>query len=56
MQRYLSILLLLCVSCSTTKPTTTTNLSSSADFEKLTDDLLYGSLALSPVSAGRSVA
>src|SRR2546423_86163 len=52
MQRYLSIvLLLLCVSCSTTKPTTTTNMNSSADFDKLTDDLLYGSLALSPVSA-----
>jgi uncharacterized protein (DUF885 family) len=51
MRRYLSILLLLFVSCSTTKPSTTTNISSSADFEKLTDDLLYGSLALSPVSA-----
>jgi len=52
MRRYLSIVfLLLCVSCSTTKPSTTTNISSSSDFEKLTDDLLYGSLALSPVSA-----
>jgi uncharacterized protein (DUF885 family) len=50
--RYLSIVLLvLCVSCSTTKPSTTTNMNSPADFEKLTDDLLYGSLALSPVSA-----
>src|SRR5207302_975063 len=52
MRRYLLIfLVLLCVSCSTTKPTTTTNTNSSADFDKLTDDLLYGSLALSPVSA-----
>src|SRR2546421_7072176 len=52
MRRSLSIfLLLLGVSCSPTKPTATTNTNSTADFEKLTDDLLYGSLALSPVSA-----
>ena len=52
MRRYLSTaLLLLCVSCSTTKPSTTTNMSSSADFDKMTDELLYGSLALSPVNA-----
>ena len=52
MRRYLStVLLLLCFSCSTTKPSTTTNMSSSADFDKMTDELLYGSLALSPVNA-----
>jgi len=52
MQRSLSIILLiLCVSCSTAKPTTTTNMSSTADFEKLIGDLLYGALALAPVSA-----
>src|SRR4051812_4941790 len=52
MRRYASIILfLLCVSCSTTKPVTPTNMNSSADFDKLTDDLLYGSLALSPVNA-----
>ena len=45
------ILLFVCVSCSTTQPTTTTNMSSAADFEKLTDDLLYGTLALAPVAA-----
>src|SRR5205809_477869 len=54
MRRYASaVFLLLCVSCSTPKPTptATTNTNSSADFDKLTADLLYGSLALSPVSA-----
>src|ERR1051326_464951 len=40
-----------CVSCSTTKPANTTNMMTPADFDKLTDDLLYGSLALSPVGA-----
>src|SRR5262245_19748287 len=44
-------LFVVCVSCSTTKPTTTTIMSSSAEFEKLTDDLLFGALALSPVAA-----
>src|SRR5262245_27278097 len=52
MQRFLAIFIfLLFISCSTTKPAATTNMSSSADFEKLTDDLLYGALALSPVNA-----
>jgi uncharacterized protein (DUF885 family) len=52
MRRSLSVILFfVCVSCSTTQPTTTTNMSNSADFEKLTDDLLYGALALSPVAA-----
>src|SRR5437762_13611328 len=51
MKRYLcSVLLLLCVSCSTTKPTSTTTMNS-GDFDKLTEDILYGSLALSPVTA-----
>jgi len=54
MQRHLSIILaLLCAGCSGQKPASASgNLPvSSSDFEKLTDDLLYGSLALSPVSA-----
>src|SRR5215467_8834327 len=54
MQRHLSIILaLLCAACSGQKPAPASNnpAASSADFEKLTDDLLYGSLALSPVSA-----
>src|SRR5215467_21607 len=63
MWRYvLSISVLLCVSCSgqkqesttspaTTKSSTAATTSSSSDFDKLTDDLLYGSLALSPVTA-----
>src|SRR5437773_6637415 len=52
MRRYLAtFVFLLCVSCSTTKPTTTTNMSSTAEFDKVTDEFLYGSLALSPVSA-----
>jgi uncharacterized protein (DUF885 family) len=42
---------IICVSCSTTKPTTTTNMNTASEFEKLTDDLLYGALALSPVAA-----
>ena len=45
------LLLVMCVSCSTAKPTTTTNMNTTAEFEKLTDDLLYGALALAPVSA-----
>src|SRR5262245_1419249 len=44
------VLLIMRVSCNTTQPTTTTNMNN-ADFEKLTDDLLYGTLALSPVAA-----
>src|SRR5947209_4134424 len=51
MRRILSILLLLLAGCSTSRPTMTNNTSSASDFAKLTDDLLYGSLALSPVSA-----
>jgi uncharacterized protein (DUF885 family) len=54
MRRILSILLLFLVSCSTSKPTmtnNTSNISGASDFDKLTDDLLYGSLALSPVTA-----
>jgi uncharacterized protein (DUF885 family) len=45
------VLLLMCVSCSTAKPTTTNNMNTAAEFEKLTDDLLYGALALAPVAA-----
>src|ERR1051326_3424387 len=45
------VFLITCVSCSTTQPTTTTNMSNSADFEKLIDDVLYGALALAPVAA-----
>ena len=45
------VLLVMCVSCSTAKPTTTTNMNTTAEFEKLTDDLLYGALALAPVAA-----
>jgi uncharacterized protein (DUF885 family) len=54
MRRYLPVALLIgCVSCSAPPATTTQTASSSttSDFEKLTDDLLYGSLALAPVSA-----
>jgi len=52
MQRPLcTVLLMICVSCSTARTTTTTNMSNTAEFEKLTDDLLYGTLALSPVAA-----
>jgi uncharacterized protein (DUF885 family) len=45
------VLLLMCVSCSTANPTTTKNVNNTAEFEKLTDDLLYGALALAPVAA-----
>src|SRR5215475_3079755 len=52
MHRPLLILLLMTgVSCNTTRPSTTTTTNNAADFEKLTDDLLYGTLALSPVAA-----
>ena len=54
MWRYVLIIsLLLCASCSTPKPASTTNTANSgaADFDKLNDDLIYGSLALSPVTA-----
>jgi uncharacterized protein (DUF885 family) len=54
MQRHLSIILtLLCAGCSGQKPApaSTNPPANSSDFEKLTDDLLFGSLALSPVSA-----
>src|SRR5215468_10547136 len=55
MQRHLSIILaLLCASCSGQKPAPAASdnpPASNSDFEKLTDDLLYGSLALSPVTA-----
>jgi uncharacterized protein (DUF885 family) len=53
MKRLAIILALLCVNCSGSKPapTATTSTTSSADFDKLTDDLLYGSLALTPVTA-----
>src|SRR5262249_26411136 len=52
MQRPLcTVLLMICVSCSTARTTTPTNMSNTAEFEKLTDDLLYGTLALSPVAA-----
>lgn len=54
MRRYLPLVLLAaCVSCSA-PPATRTPAGSSTittDFGKLTDDLLYGSLALAPVSA-----
>src|SRR5437588_4884679 len=51
MRRILSILLLLLAGCSASRPTTTNNTSSASDFARLTDDLLYGSLSLSPVGA-----
>jgi uncharacterized protein (DUF885 family) len=54
MQRHLLIILvLLCTSCGGQKapPPASTSAPGGADFEKLTDDLLYGSLALSPVGA-----
>jgi uncharacterized protein (DUF885 family) len=51
MRRILSILLLFLAGCSTSRPTITDNTSGASDFGKLTDDLLYGSLALSPVGA-----
>src|SRR5262249_25542940 len=39
------------VSCSTASTIATTNMSNPAEFHKLTDDLLYGALALSPGAA-----
>src|SRR4051812_11501712 len=54
MRRYLPVVLFVTfLGCggppaTTNKPAASTK---AADFEKLTDDLLYGSLALSPVSA-----
>src|SRR5712691_2366653 len=60
MRPYLTVALLAgCVGCgapqNTASSTANTAASaSSADFEKLTDDLLYGSLALSPVTATQS--
>jgi len=52
MHRSLSIItFLLCVSCSTSQPTTTTNKNDAAEFDKLTDDALYGALTLSAVAA-----
>src|SRR5215510_2100401 len=52
MQRPLcTVLLMICVSCSTARTTTPTNMSNTAEFEKLTDDLLYDALALAPVAA-----
>ena len=51
MRRILSICLFFLVSCSTSKSTVPNSTSGASDFEKLTDDLIYGSLALSPVSA-----
>jgi uncharacterized protein (DUF885 family) len=51
MRRFVSIVLLLLAGCNAGKPTMTNNTSGGPDFGKLTDDLLYGSLALSPVSA-----
>src|SRR5437667_3339981 len=53
MRRTLSILLLFLVSCTQNQRTTETT-SGTADFGKLTDDLLYGGLALSPVTATQS--
>src|ERR1700704_6957280 len=54
MRRHLPLVLLAaCVSCGAPPATTTKTASSgtTTDFEKLTDDLLYASLALSPVGA-----
>src|SRR2546425_1528779 len=51
MRRTLTILLFFLVSCTQNQRTITETTSGTADFGKLTDDLLYGSLALSPVSA-----
>src|SRR6266446_306198 len=51
MRRILPILVLLLAGCSPSRYTVTNNKSSASDFAKLTDDLLYGSLALSPVNA-----
>jgi uncharacterized protein (DUF885 family) len=51
MRRFLIVVLLFLVSCSTNKSTMTNSASGSSDFDKLTDELLYGSLAISPVTA-----
>src|ERR1700730_17714251 len=52
MRRYLPVALLVgCLGCSTPPTTSNSDAPRTADFEKLTDDLLYGSLALSPVAA-----
>ena len=54
MRRYLPVVLLAgCVGCSAPPATTNDTAASStaADFERLTDDLLYGSLGLAPVNA-----
>ncbi|MBI2149642.1 MAG: DUF885 family protein [Acidobacteria bacterium] len=52
MHRYLPIVLLaMFVSCSNSTTTTPDTAKPAAEFDKLTEDLLYGSLALSPVSA-----
>jgi uncharacterized protein (DUF885 family) len=54
MKRHLLIILiLLCTGCTGQKPAPPADASApgGADFEKLTNDLLYGSLALSPVTA-----
>src|SRR5262245_56902749 len=52
MQRFAVLLSILsCVSCSTAQPTSTKNMNTPVDFEKFTDELLYGALALSPVNA-----
>src|SRR5207237_441249 len=51
MRRILSILVLLFAGCAPGRSTMTNNTSTASEFAKLTDDLLYGSLALSPVGA-----
>lgn len=54
MRRYFAIAFLLgCVGCGAPETTTSSAAASTTatDFEKLTDDLLYGSLALAPVNA-----
>ena len=55
MRRYLPLVLagLFALACSTPPPGNTNPppANGAMDFEKLTDDLLYGSLALSPVGA-----
>jgi len=45
------VLLILMAGCSAPSTDTNTAANNAADFEKLTDELLYGALALSPVSA-----
>ncbi|MBI4472765.1 MAG: DUF885 domain-containing protein, partial [Acidobacteria bacterium] len=51
MHRYLPILLLVVLASCSNATTTTDTTNAMAGFDKLTGDLLYGSLALSPVSA-----